>query len=298
MADYLLVANGLAGGGHQEVAEEAERVLAASGAVEVAWPPDLDALQHGITQDLRGRRLIAIGGDGTLHVVANILAQAGLLGDVEVGLVPAGTGNDFARTLGLPLDDPTAAATIARDAPARPTDLMTLDLDGRTVTAVNAAHAGIGAAAARNASAVKAVAGPAAYPLGALVAGFTERGWALEVSVDGAVVHPSEEPLLMVALCNGATIGGGTPLAPDAVVDDGMLEVLVVTATGPAARAGFAGDLRNGEHLARDDVRVLRGREVAIRGEDVDWNLDGELSDGVAVAAARVRPGALRLARP
>ena len=298
MPGYLLVANGLAGGGHRDVAARAEEVLAASGAVEVAWPPDLDALGALLAGGLGERRLVAIGGDGTLHVVANLLDEHGLLGAVEVGLVPAGTGNDFARAIGLPLDDPEAAAAIARDAPALPTDLADVTLDGRRQVAVNVVHAGIGAAAAKAAAAVKPVAGPAAYPLGALVAGFTERGWDLEVIADGDVVHARGEPLLMVATCNGRTIGGGTPLAPGASVDDGLLEVLVVTATGPAARAGFAAALRAGEHLDRPDVVHRRAAHVRVSGDPVGVNLDGELADDVTVAELRVRPGALRLARP
>ena len=112
------------------------------------------------------------------------------------------------------------------------------------------------------------------------------------MTADGAVVHPRGEPVLMVAVCNGRTIGGGTPLAPDAAVDDGLLDVLVVTATGPAARAGFAAALRTGEHLDRPDVVHRRATHVAIAGDPVGVNLDGELVDDVAVAELRVRPGA------
>ena len=81
-------------------------------------------------------------------------------------------------------------------------------------------------------------------------------------------------------------------------VDDGLLEVLVVTATGPAARAGFAAALRAGEHLDRPDVVHRRAAHVRVSGDPVGVNLDGELADDVAVAELRVRPGALRLARP
>src|SRR5690606_26506426 len=100
------------------------------------------------------------------------------------------------------------------------------------------------------------------------------------------------DDLLLVGAGNGQSIGGGTPLFPDAALDDGLLEVLVARATGPVARVGFAARLRAGDHVDRDDVVTVRARQVTIRGEPVPHCPDGEVSDPVAERTYRVTPGA------
>jgi diacylglycerol kinase family enzyme len=158
---------------------------------------------------------------------------------------------------------------------------------------VNASHAGVGAEAARRASSLKARLGPLAYPLGAVVAGARSRGWRLRVEVDGRVV--ADEPLLMVGVGNGPTIGGGAPLHPEARVDDRRLDVVVVTATEPSSRVGFANALRRGRHLDRGDVRYAQGAEVRISGEPVRHNVDGEVGEPLAARTYRLEPAAWRV---
>jgi diacylglycerol kinase family enzyme len=151
--------------------------------------------------------------------------------------------------------------------------------------------------------------GPLAYPVGALLAGVRERGWVLEVTVDGTVVAPgdatggalggqSPPSVLMVGVGNGRSIGGGTELFPTAVPDDGLADVVVVRATGPAARIAFGAALRKGTHLGRDDVAHVRGREVRIAGDAVRHNADGEVSDEVTERSYRLVPGAWSLVVP
>jgi diacylglycerol kinase family enzyme len=252
-------------------------------------PAALDAALTG----LDGRVLVVAGGDGSLHLVANRLRRLGRLDQVQVGLVPLGTGNDFARTAGIPLDPHQAAIALTTARPHR-FDLLEDDTDK---VVVNAAHAGLGAEAAAVAADHKPRLGPLAYPLGALLAGLREEGWALRVSVDGTAIA-SGERLLMVGVANGPTIGGGTPLCPVARADDGRLDVVVVAAVGPAARAGFAAALRAGTHLDRNDVHHLRGTRVQISGEPVRHNLDGELEAEVTERGYRVLPGAWSLLVP
>ena len=109
------------------------------------------------------------------------------------------------------------------------------------------------------------------------------KGWPLRITVDGATITDGDAPVLQVGLLNGRTIGGGTPLAPDAEPDDGLADVVISTAVGPRARARYARLLRTGEHLAHPDVRLVRGREVEVvaQGAPVPINADGELEDGV-----------------
>jgi diacylglycerol kinase family enzyme len=270
MSGYLVIANAHAGGVEREALDAAVAVLSAAAPTEVCISTDPAALDAAL-KGLDGRVPVVAGGDGSLHLVVNRLRRLGRLDQVSVGLLPLGTGNDFARAARVPLD-PRAAAVALNTARPRRFDLLEDDT-GRVV--VNAAHAGLGAEAAAAAADHKARLGPMAYPLGALLAGLREEGWTLRVSVDGTPCVTGER-LLMVGVANGPTIGGGTPLCPMARADDGLLDVVVVAAVDSAARVGFAAALRAGTHLDREDVRHLRGTRVQVSGEPVRHNVDGE----------------------
>ena len=265
-------------------------MLRAGADVRVETTADLDELAHALA-GRDGRRVVVLGGDGSVHAVVQALRDAGGSDLAEpLGLIPLGTGNDLARTLGLPLDAASAAAVVLDGRPRR-LDLA-VDEDGSVV--VNAAHVGVGAEAGRRAHAWKPTLGAAAYPLGSIAAGAVETGWRLVVEVDGQTVLDGAEPVLMVGVGNGRTIGGGAPLSPDAEPDDGLLDVVVSAATGPLARAGYAVAMREGEHVERDDVAVHRGRTVRIRaaaeGEEFSVNADGELSGPLSAKEWTVEP--------
>jgi YegS/Rv2252/BmrU family lipid kinase len=232
------------------------------------------------------RRVVVVGGDGSVHAVVRALDRPGALDPADpVGIVPLGTGNDLARALRLPLD-PVAAARLVLSGSPRPLDLLRDDAGG---IVLNAVHAGVGTRAYAAAARVKPVLKRASFPVGAVLAGLTATGWDLRVEVDGqAVVGEGAEQVLMAAVCNGPTIGGGRPMAPDARLDDGLADVVVCTATGPLARTAFAVALLRGRHGARDDVLVVRGREVTFAGTPVVLDADGELTEPVPARTWRV----------
>ena len=289
----LVVVNRAAGSAGDDDVEAALRTLRAGADVEVAATgsaAELDAAVAG--RD--GRRVVVLGGDGSVHAVAQALDRAGALHPSEpVGILARGTGNDLARTLGLPLDREEGAAAVLAGRP-RPLDL--LDDDAGNLV-VNAVHAGVGARAGAQADRLKEQLGVAAYPVGAALAGVGSAGWPLRVEVDGRVAtHPVEGwaadgtcDVLMLGVCTGRSIGGGTPLAPQAEPDDGLADVVVSIATGPVARAAFATALTSGDHVDRPDVLVLRGRQVSISGGPVDLDADGEVEEGVPARSWRVR---------
>ena len=119
----------------------------------------------------------------------------------------------------------------------RELDLLTDDAGG---VVVNAAHLGIGAQGSREGEPLKPIIGMLAYRVGALVAGVRSKGWPLRVTVDGSTITDGGTLVLQVGLLNGRTIGGGTPLAPEAEPDDGLADVVISTAVGPLARARYA----------------------------------------------------------
>jgi diacylglycerol kinase family enzyme len=100
------------------------------------------------------------------------------------------------------------------------------------------------------------------------------------------------------AVANGRTIGGGAEIAPDALPDDGLLDIVVATSTGLPARLGFAVALRDGGHVERDDVTVVRGRTVTVTGDPFPVNADGELQDPVRRRSWTVHPHAWSVVVP
>ncbi len=257
---------------------------------------------------LDGRRLVLLGGDGSVHTIVGGLHAAGILQQAgPVGIVPLGTGNDLAHSLRLPLEDVGAAARIAGGGATAPMDLLVRT--GREGAgggwhprvAVNALHVGIGVAASERAEGLKPRLGALAYPVGAVAAGATAPARRFRVTVDDEVVHDGDEPLAMVALSLGSTIGGGTPIAPGASPHDGLVRVVLSASDSVPARAGYAIDVLRGRQKERGDARGVSGRRVTV--EDVDgqpfaMDVDGDLSGEVTSVGWGVRRAAWTAAVP
>jgi len=261
--------------------------------VTTSSPEDLaEALAAHPTVD----GVVVLGGDGSLHAVVDALRSAGRLADVVIGLVPLGTGNDFAATLALP-DDPVDAAKIVAAGRTRAIDLI---IDGRDEVVVNAAHIGIGAEAAKAARPWKKALGPVGYVVGAVLTGLrglTQPGADLRILVDGKPLT-RKEPVIQVAVGNGGYVGGGTALLPEADPSDGKLDVAVSYTESPRRRIAYAWHVRRGDHHRRDDVVYLRGTEVEVRGDELACTSDGELTGPSAEHSWRIAPGALTMYVP
>lgn len=284
----LLVTNSLAGSADDATVDDVCDVLRTHVRVvreTCDGPGDL----RNVVDAFQGDRVITAGGDGSLHLLANVLADLDRLGTTDVGLVPLGTGNDFARGVGLPTD-PIEAAHVCARGTATPVDALVAD-DGEVT--VNAAHAGMGALASERAQMAKPAVGPLAYPLAALASGVTAGGYDLTVRVDGTVVH--EGPALFVLAANGPTVGGGAALAPAADPCDGVVDVLVIGDVAVADRPGLALHIRRGDHMEHDDVRSYRGETLHIAGEPVDHSRDGEIRRGLRDVTYTLRRSAWRL---
>lgn len=293
MPPLLVLSNAGAGSADDAVLDAVLTVLREGAEVRSAPMGDPCELD-GLLAEHPGHRPVAAGGDGTLHLLVAALHARGELADRVLGLVPMGTGNDFARTLGLPVDPVEAAGVVLRGRP-RALDLLTDDAGG---VVVNMVHLGIGAQANKDGTPLKPALGAAAYKVGAVSAGFRVRGWELEVIVDGRTVADGRRRVLQVGIGNGRTIGGGTALTPDAVPDDGLAEVMVSTATGALSRLRYARLLARGRHPEHAAVVVVRGRDVGVSGPATPVNCDGELGEPVRSRRWTVRPGAWRITVP
>jgi diacylglycerol kinase (ATP) len=289
----LLITNAEAGSGDAATLDEALAVLREHADVEVAHtanPGELD----GVLQRRGGRRLVVAGGDGSIHSVVAALHRRHELEKGVLALIPLGTGNDFARSTGIPLEA-ADAARVAVHGDVRPVDLL-VNCAGQVV--VNAVHFGIGAEAGKRASPWKKWLGRLGYPVGALIAGFTQPGIRLRVEADGEVLADLDRTLIQVAIGNGTNVGGGTELTPDASVEDGLADVLVSFATTPWAKLGYTLRLATASHEEREDVVTARARRIAISGQDFWCNADGEVYGPEVNHEWHVEEGAFRMALP
>jgi diacylglycerol kinase (ATP) len=299
----LVIANSEAGTSEQETLEEALVVLRAATDVEVAAtsePGELDGVLHRAGS----RTIVVAGGDGSLHAVVKALHRRHELTERTLGLIPLGTGNDFARTLGIPLVAAEAAQVLVTGTP-RPMDLIVDELGG---IVVNNVHAGASAQASRRGARWKKRLGKVGvpgvnlgilgYPIGALLAAVRPPFVRLHVEVDGEVVTDMDQHVLMVAVGNGASVGGGTELTPDADPTDGKMDVMVSLATGPIERIAYVWQLRRGDHEERHDVLALRGRQVSVSGEDFWLSADGEIEGPERRRAWHLEQGAYTMITP
>ena len=251
------------------------------------------------------RRIVVAGGDGSLHAVVTTLYRRNDLKNAVLGILPLGTGNDFARTNEIPLDDRGGRPGPRVDGTPRAMDLV-VDEVGEIV--VNNVHAGAGAQASRRGAKWKdrlhAVGvgkvnlGKLGYPIGALSAAVKPPFIRVRVEVDGEVVVDLDQPILMVAVGNGAHVGGGTELTPYADPGDGKVDVMVSRSIGPLARLGYGAKLVTGRHPERDDVTYLRGSTVSVSGEEFWCSADGEIYGPERHRSWRVEPAAYSLVVP
>ena len=291
---WVVIVNADAGSSAPDVVERVVRTLEKSVPVQLTETDNLEHLARAVEEVADEGVVVVLGGDGSLHALVRCLEDAGRLESVVVGLVPLGTGNDFARTIGADRDDPVAAAAALLTADERRVDLVHGD-DGMVM--VNAAHVGIGADASLDAEPWKDKLGVVGYAIGAVVSGVRSKGFRAAVTVDGNTV-PGRGRLVQVAVGNGRYIGGGTPLLPDADPTDGLVDVAISWADSRFRRLGYAWRLRKGRHPLRDDVEYLRGTVVTVHGQPVRGNVDGELTDPAPTHRWEITPGALRMLLP
>ncbi len=234
-------------------------------------------------------RVVAVGGDGTVHEVANGLLRHG--GDVTLGVVPIGSGNDFAKLVGVYRHSPARA--VRRLVTAR-----TVSFDvGRVGDEyfVNSMGFGFGPAVVRVRNAMPGLSGFASYfvPVLRAFAGF--RPPRLEIRAAG---FSETGYMMMVEVCNGTTAGGSYRFAPDAQPADGRLDVCLVRRVSLPRFLLAVPRVMRGTHGTMREVALFQTREVTIRSLDgpLLLHLDGELREPAASqCTVRVDPARLKV---
>ena len=246
-------------------------------------------------------RVVAVGGDGTVHMVVNGMMQLAPGERPALCVLPLGTGNDLARTLGF---DPDEAAdtlvTRLRDAELRPLDVLRAEAGGATRYIVNALTGGFsGLLHDALTDDQKARWGPFAYLLSAVETLPELRPYRVRVAWDGG---PEEElDVINVAIANGRTAGGNGPVAPRASLEDGRVDVVLVRdASSPdlARLATRALAAHGGGPDYLDDPLVVFNQVRSVRfasDPGVPLIADGEPWCETPLAVT-VEPGALRVA--
>ena len=233
--------------------------------------------------------IVSAGGDGTLNEVVNGIARGGC--NAALGVLPLGTGNDFARTLGVTNNLDTAIEQVAAGK-TRAIDLVRVTSDSVRYFANVSSGGFSGVVDEKLTPEMKRTWGPLAY-LRSAAAAFSElRGYATKVSLDDA--EALELDLYNVIVANGRYVAGGIPIAPEADLTDGLLDIVLIPERGPAELAILAAQILVGKHLSSDAIIFRRAKKIAISSRPGMWfNVDGELI-GNEPATFELLPGALR----
>lgn len=242
--------------------------------------------------------LVVVGGDGALNEVANGIAD--LTAPPSVALIPRGTGGDFVRTFGIPRDV-AAAARVALDGETASIDLGRVTYrawDGSESSGVfaNVASAGMSGAIAQRANDTSKALGAKVSYLWATFAVFA--GWAAVETTLTVDDETRTGRMFDVVVANGRYFGGGMKMAPAALPDDGLLDVVTIGDVTKRDLVLTMPKIYRGTHLPHPKAEALRGRVVTMETEvPVPVELDGE-QPGTTPARFEVLPGALMLRVP
>ena len=232
--------------------------------------------------------IVTAGGDGTLNEVINGIASHAR--EICLGLVPLGTGNDFARSLGLPTTI-NQNIDILLSKKTAPIDLVRVKGD-RTRHFVNVSAGGFsGLVDEKLTPKIKQTWGPLAYVRSAAAALPELHAYRTSLVFDDS--DKLSMDLYNVVIGNGRFVAGGLPIAPQADPSDGLLDVVLIPRRPAAEMALLAAEILLGKHLTSSAIVFRRAKKIAVRSRPGMWfNTDGELV-GNAPVVFQIIPGAL-----
>ncbi|MGY4100020.1 YegS/Rv2252/BmrU family lipid kinase [Nocardia sp. R16R-3T] len=297
------------GRGH-EVAAIALARFAARGVqiTEVRAPSAAESVRqvrNSIAGGAKPDAVVCVGGDGLMNVVLEAIAQTG----VPLGLIPAGTGNDLAREIGVPTGDPVAAADLILGGRTRTIDLGRIESPTPTAPAkwfATVTGTGFDARVTLRANDMHRPKGPMRYTFAALaeISGRLTVPYRIELSgvAPGALDNPDADTLIeteavMVAVGNTRTYGGGMLVCPDALMDDGLLDLTVV---GPVSRLDMLRllpALSAGKRIEHPKSKQYRVARVTLTAPGAPVTADGEPA-GMLPVTLRAVHGALTVLVP
>lgn len=239
------------------------------------------ALREGFTT------IVAAGGDGTWSNVGTAILREGAGKTVSLALIAAGTGNDLAKSIGVPAADFGATARLIADGSTTMIDAGRINDD----FFLNSVGFGFDASVLAQIQRYSRLRGSAVYIIASLQQLFTYRG--LQVSSPHRIPsHP-----MMITIANGGYLGGAFRIAPNASITDGQLDAVVIGEMGPLSRLMLFAAAVKGSHIGRAGVTTFRTQSVTLSFEFAPaCQRDGELDQlAVADVTLQCEPGALRI---
>lgn len=237
--------------------------------------------------------LAVAGGDGMVHLGVNLCAET----PVPLAIMPCGTGNDAAMTLGIPIDDAAGAAELAVSTLKNPvvTDLGLGVTSSRRFYFFNSASAGFDAIVNKRANRWKYPKGPSRYTIAMLYELITFNSLKYRAKING---EDRDIDGMLCAIANGPSYGGGMLVAPEATVDDGFLDLFIVHKITKLELIKVFPKVFTGQHVSHPAVEIIRATEVKLVSEGVPVYADGEAAGQLPMTVS-VAANALRvLAKP
>lgn len=291
-----LLVNPSSGRGRGSVlGDRTERALVAAGheVVDVSGETARQARQRA-AEAIAERRidvLAAVGGDGMAHLGANLCAGT----DLPLAIVAGGSGNDNARALGLPIRQPEAMAALVTRGRTRSVDAgRCVAASGETRWWLGVLGGGFDSVVTSRAEQMSWPKGPMRYNLAMLRELPTFKAIPYVVVVDG---HRIETEAMLVAVANGPCFGGGMRVAPGALYDDGLLDVMILHRISVPRFVSVFPKVFSGSHVDHPQVELLSGRQVRLEAQDIVTQADGERFEPLPIDV-EVVPGALHVVSP
>ena len=221
------------------------------------------------------RRVVAVGGDGTCHEVVNGLFAAGVEETPRLGVIPTGSGNDFAHALGVPSDVEGACAVLKEGAPC-PVDLGRVTVDGHSRLFANNVGLGFDGEVVVDLQKARRLRGFLMY-LWSVFRVIAYGRWPYQMTVEmGGTTFTQAVTLITVA--NGTRSGGGFLLTPSARVDDGRLDVCYADGLSKGGVLGLLPRTLNGSHVTHPAVTMATARRLRVTvPQGAPAHIDGEV---------------------
>lgn len=232
--------------------------------------------------------IIAVGGDGTLSEVLNGLPDPSA---VNIGLIPCGTGNDFAASAKIPLK-PAAAAELILSGSPRPTDYLQTDAG---IRGINIIGTGIDVDVLKRCRASKLLRGKLQYVFSLVVSVIKFEFYRFTCRIDG---REDKREALIACVGNGRQFGGGIPMCPEAKIDDGLMDCVIAGRMKKSAIPAAFVSLLRGNILKKKFTVLERSARVEVEPEKpMTVQVDGELYEDLPFRVTLV-PGGMRFYRP
>jgi diacylglycerol kinase (ATP) len=236
--------------------------------------------------------LVFVGGDGMAHLGTNLCAGK----NIPMALIPAGTGNDAAAMLGMPLTDTAQSVRLVLEGLVSPKriDAIKVSHGGKVTWALGSASAGFDALAAARANAISWPKGPMRYYVAMLLELAKFKPIKYQSVVDG---NPRDFEAMLCVVSNTGIYGGGMLVVPGASVTDAKLDVLLVKKMSRLKFVTIFPKVYKGTHITDKDVEIFKASKISIKASGMPIYSDGEYV-GQAPFEAEVVPGALLIVAP